>query len=217
MAPAIREVTRTIIEADTTFVNVITLGYHKAYPTLNLVTSTVTTSSTVIQVDSISTPAPEENQIRLVKRSDLSDANKGAIVGTILGVIVFLLLLYYCYICWLQSRGLTPRSVKVALDPQDSTASDPPPSDPDNPPEKRKKKKNVTISSDLPHYLPRYSGSKDTRNDLEDWAADAKRKIGTTGSLHDSRREKPDEARTGETESEEASETQAETQTQIEG
>ena len=159
MAPAIREVTQTVIEADTTFVSVITLGNTKSWPTLNLVTLTVTTPSTTIieVVDIAATPVPE--QINSAKSNGLSDESKGAIAGSILGAAVFLLLLYYLYLCRLQSRESTPRSAKVPLDTKDPTLPDPAPTD-DQP---SKKKKTVTISSDLPRYLPRYPGSKNTK------------------------------------------------------
>ncbi|KAI2704372.1 hypothetical protein CBS147317_5629 [Penicillium roqueforti] len=154
MAPAIREVTQTVIEADTTFVSVITLGNTKSWPTSNLVTLTVTTPfTTVIEVVNIAaTPAPE--QINSTKSNGLSDESKGAIAGSILGATVFLLLLYYLYLCRLQSRASTKRSAKVLPDTEDPTPPDPPTDD-----QLSKKKKTVTISSDL----PRYSGSKNTK------------------------------------------------------
>lgn len=161
MAPAKREVTQTLIEADTTFVTVITLGNTRPWPTLNLVTLTVTTPFTTVihVVDIAATPVPD--QIHSSESSGLSDESKGAIAGSILGVAVSLLLLYYLYLCRLQSRASTPRSPKVPLDPKDPTPPpDPVPTD-DKP---ARKKKSVTISSDLPRYLPRYSGSKDMKS-----------------------------------------------------
>ncbi|KGO76706.1 hypothetical protein PITC_090600 [Penicillium italicum] len=161
MAPAIREVTQTLIEADTTLVTVITLGNTRPWPTLNLVTLTVTTpSTTVIQVvDIAATPAPE--QINSAQSSGLSNGSKGAIAGSILGVVTFLLLLYYLYVSRLQSWASTPRSAKVPVDPKDPTPPpDPVPTD-DKP---AREKKTVTISSDLPRYLPRLSASKDTKS-----------------------------------------------------
>ncbi|CAG8036453.1 unnamed protein product [Penicillium nalgiovense] len=161
MAPAIREVTQTLIEADTTFVSVITLGHTKPWPTLNLATLTaITPFATVIHVvDRAATPAP--NRTHSARSIELSNGNKGAIAGSILGVGVLLLFLYYLYLCHLQSRPLTPRSAKVPLDPEDPAPA-PEPVSTDNPPSKDKK--SVTISSDPPRYLPRYSGSKDIKS-----------------------------------------------------
>ncbi|KAK4863180.1 hypothetical protein LT330_001958 [Penicillium expansum] len=161
MAPAIREVTQTLIEADTTLVSVITLGNTRPWPTLNLVTLTVTTPfTTVIHVVNIAeTPAPE--QISSTQSSGLSDGSKGAIAGSILGAAAFLLLLYYLYLCRLQSRPSAPRSAKVPLDPKDPTPPPDPVSTDDKP---ARKKKTVTISSDLPRYLPRFSASKDNKS-----------------------------------------------------
>ncbi|KAJ5954254.1 hypothetical protein N7501_008533 [Penicillium viridicatum] len=163
MAPAIREVTQTLIEADTTFVTVITLGNTRPWPTLNLVTRTVTTPfTTVIHVVNVAETATPE-QTDSDTSSGLSDGNKGAIAGSILGAVVFLLLLYYLYICRLQSRALTRRSPKVPLDLKDPT----PPSDPEPVPADEKparKNKTVTISSDLPRYFRRYSRSKDDKS-----------------------------------------------------
>lgn len=161
MAPAIREVTQTLIEADTTFVTVITLGNTGPWPTLNLLTRTATTPfTTVIHVVNIAeTSTPE--QTHSGTSSGLSDGNKGAIAGSILGAVVFLLLLYYLYLCRLQSRALTRRPRKVPVDPKDPTP--PPDPDPDPVPADEKparKKKTVTISSDLPRYFRRYSRSK---------------------------------------------------------
>lgn len=154
MAPAIREVTRTLIEADTTFVTVITLGNTRPWPALNLVTRTVTTPfTTVIHVVNIAeTSTPE--QTNSGTSSGISDGNKGAIAGSILGAVVFILLLYYLYLCRLQSRASTKRTAKVLPDTEDPTPPDPPTDD-----QLSKKKKTVTISSDL----PRYSGSKNTK------------------------------------------------------
>ncbi|CRL25057.1 unnamed protein product [Penicillium camemberti] len=163
MAPAIREVTRTLIEADTTFVTVITLGNTRPWPTLNLVTWTATTPfTTVIHVANIAeTFTPE--QTHSGTSSGLSDGNKGAIAGSILGAVVFLLLLYYLYICYMQSWALNRRSRKVPVDAKDPTP--PPDSDPVPADEKpATKKKNVTISSDLPRYFRRYSRSKDDKS-----------------------------------------------------
>ncbi|EKV08485.1 hypothetical protein Pdw03_4654 [Penicillium digitatum] len=160
MAPAIREVTQTLIEADTTLVTVITLGYTRPWPTLDLVTLTVTTPFTTVihVVDIAATPAPE--QINAAPSSGLSDGSKGAIAGSILGVVVFLLLLYYLYLCRLQSRAMTSRSVKVPLDAQDPTSPpDPVPTD-DKP---ARKTKTVTMSPDLPRHLPPFSASKDAK------------------------------------------------------
>ncbi|CAP74196.1 hypothetical protein E8E15_009792 [Penicillium rubens] len=161
MAPAIREVTQTLIVADTTFVSVITLGHTKPWPTLNLATLTATTPFTTVihVVDRAATPPPK--QIRSARSTGLSNGNKGAIAGSILGVGALLLLLYYLYLCHLQSRPLTPRSAKVPLDPEDPTPA-PEPVSTDNAPSKNKK--SVTISSDLPRYLPRYYGSKDIKS-----------------------------------------------------
>ncbi|OQD66689.1 hypothetical protein PENPOL_c004G06196 [Penicillium polonicum] len=163
MAPAIRVVTQTLIEADTTFVTVITLGNTRPWPTLNLVTRTVTTPfTTVIHVVNVAETATPE-QTDSDASSGLSDGNKGAIAGSILGAVVFLLLLYYLYLCRLQSRALTRRSRKVPLDGKDPT----PPPDPDPVPADEKparEKKTVTISSDLPRYFRRYSRSKDDKS-----------------------------------------------------
>ncbi|KAJ5879614.1 hypothetical protein N7455_003079 [Penicillium solitum] len=163
MAPAIREVTRTLIEADTTFVTVITLGNTRPWPALNLVTRTVTTPfTTVIHVVNIAeTSTPE--QTNSGTSSGISDGNKGAIAGSILGAVVFILLLYYLYLCRLQSRALTQRSRKVPVDAKDPTP--PPDSDPVPADEKpASNKKTVTISSDLPRYFRRYSRSKDDKS-----------------------------------------------------
>ncbi|KAJ5615375.1 hypothetical protein N7537_000489 [Penicillium hordei] len=167
MAPAIREVTQTLIEADTTFVSVITLENTSPWPTLNLVTWTATTPfTTVIHVVSIAeTPTPE--QTHSGTSSGLSDGNKGAIAGCILGAVVFLLLLYYLYLCRLQSRALTRRSRKVPVDSKDPTPPPDPDPDPDPHPADEKparEKKTVTISSDLPRYFRRYSRSKDDKS-----------------------------------------------------
>ncbi|CAG8898529.1 unnamed protein product [Penicillium egyptiacum] len=161
MAPAIREVTQTLIEADSTLVTVITLGNTKPWPTLDLVTLTVSTPSTTVihVVHRAATPAPE--RIHSARSSGLSNGNKGAIAGSILGVGVLLLLLYYLYLCHLQSRPLTPRSAKVQLDPQDPTPAPEPVRTVNS---SSKKNKAVTISSDLPRYFPRYSGSKDIKS-----------------------------------------------------
>ncbi|KAJ5961127.1 uncharacterized protein N7479_008277 [Penicillium vulpinum] len=160
MAPAIREVTQTFIEEGTTVVQVVTLNT-KPWPTLNLVTFTVTTPhTTVLRVIDTATSAPDTTNSD--KSSGLSNADKGTIAGSILGAAVFLLLLYYCHLCRLQ-RTSTRRSAKIPLDPKDPEASDPAPPDPsptDNP---SKKKKTVTISSDLPRYFPPYSASKSTK------------------------------------------------------
>ncbi|KAJ6186863.1 hypothetical protein N7519_001771 [Penicillium mononematosum] len=161
MAPAIREVTQTLVETDTTFVSVITLGHTKPWPTLNLATVTTTTPFTTVihVVDRAATPAPEHT--RSARSTGLSNGNRGAIAGSILGVGTLLLLLYYLYLCRLQSRPLTPRSAKVPLDPEDPAPA-PEPVSTDNAPSKSKK--SVTISPDLPRYLPRYSGSKDIKS-----------------------------------------------------
>ncbi|KAJ5409672.1 uncharacterized protein N7487_004031 [Penicillium crustosum] len=158
MAPAIREVTRTLIEADSTFVAVLTLGNTRSWPT-SLVTWTATTPfTTVIHVVNIAeTSTPE--QTNSGASSGLSDGNKGAIAGSILGAVVLILLLYYLYLCHVQSRALTQRSRKVPVDAKDPTT--PPDSDPVPADEKpAREKKTVTISSDLPRYFRRYSRSK---------------------------------------------------------
>ncbi|KAJ5407030.1 hypothetical protein N7465_008314 [Penicillium sp. CMV-2018d] len=185
MAPAIREVTQTLIEADTTFVTVITLGNTRPWPTLNLVTRTVTTPfTTVIHVVNVAETATPE-QTDSDTSSGLSDGNKGAIAGSILGAVVFLLLLYYLYICRVQSRALTRRSPQVPLDLKDPTPpSDPEPVAADEKP--ARKNKTVTISSDLPRYFRRYSRSKDDKSYISPLAPDKRREIRTTGSLHDS-------------------------------
>ncbi|KAJ5385379.1 hypothetical protein N7517_003290 [Penicillium concentricum] len=164
MAPAIREVTRTLIEDGTTFVNVVTLENTKPWPTLNLVTYTAANPyTTVIRViDAGPTPAPEKPHP--VQSRELSDGKKGAIAGSILGIVVFLLLLYYLYICRLQWGMSIPRSGKLPLDPKDPAASDPAPPDPTPTDDKpARKKKSVTISPDLPRYFPQYSSSKDAK------------------------------------------------------
>lgn len=163
MAPAVREVTQTLIEADTTFVKVITLGNTRPWPTLNLVTWTATTPFTTVihVVNTAETPTPEQTHSGTSSR--LSDGSKGAIAGSILGAVVFLLLLYYLYICHVQSWALTRRSRKVPVDAKDPT----PPPDPDHVPADEKptrKGKTVTISSDLPRYFRRYSRSKDDKS-----------------------------------------------------
>ncbi|KAJ5184538.1 hypothetical protein N7491_007595 [Penicillium cf. griseofulvum] len=163
MAPAIREITQTLIERDTTFTNIVTLENTKPWPTLNLVTYTVTTpQTTVLRVIDTATSAPESNDS--AKRSELSDGKKGAIAGSILGVVVFLLLLYYLYVCYFQRLSTGPPP-KLPLDAKDLEASDSaPPQDPAPSDDKpTRKKKSVTISSDLPRYFHRYSSWKDAK------------------------------------------------------
>ncbi|KAJ5162806.1 uncharacterized protein N7500_004636 [Penicillium coprophilum] len=183
MAPAIRAVTQTLIE-DTTFVKVVTLENIKPWPTLNLVTYTVTKPhTTVIRViDTGPTPTPESHHP--IKSRELSDGKKGAIAGSVLGVVVFLLLLYYLYVCRLQWGTSITRPAKLPPDSKDPEASDPTPPDP-------------APIRQADHYT---SCEDNNGNERADRASDKGGKIGKTSSLFDSR--------TGETaEGEEASET----------
>ncbi|KAJ5774681.1 hypothetical protein N7457_009577 [Penicillium paradoxum] len=158
MAPAIRKVTHTFIQPDTTLVVVGALDNTKRWPARDLITPTATSPFTAPVQARDNAESYSEG-----KDNGLSNTDKGVIAGCVVSATLLLLLLCWCYLrrsrypSWKSRFSTTKGPPEPSGPPSDDTPPDPAPTE-----KSSRTKKTVTIATDLPRYLR----SKSTKSNI---------------------------------------------------